>query len=494
MKIDELKVIDILEKLREYFLQKEPSLEKQFQFFQANFFNTSEIIKYKEILTAIEFNIDLGTSSGKRKARNIIRLLDETINKNGDSNSPLFIAESLESDVLSKNISERFFTSIQNLKDLYCSNDDKNSGDGVFNALSKYNDYEDLIKFIRKSFPSLQGNKTYRFLNQIGYSIGIPDVKKYTFLKRLGFSNFDSAKDQSYREYHTLSYHFATLLNESLPYVDYIFGLFCGSERFHEKDLAICVKKPYCNECSLKSLCQYYSITGNEKNSFRHTMRDLEKNLQPREKLIENGGESLSDTELLALIIKTGHENATALDLAMQLLKKFRDIKGIYSASLTELCSIKGIGYAKAAEIKASFELGMRLLSSPSNLTVKFTNSKEIFTYFYPRTLDMEEENFYSLLLNTKNYLLREILISKGSLSSSIVHPREAFKEAIKESAASVIFIHNHPSGDPAPSKEDEIVTIRLKEVGDLVGIKLLDHIIIGGKKYYSFSDETGLL
>ena len=216
---------------------------------------------------------------------------------------------------------------------------------------------------------------------------------------------------------------------------------------------------------------------------------------RPREKLLSRGPTTLSDTELLALILRTGHagKGASALDLSRQLLMRFVSLRGLASASAAELCQVPGIGPAKAAEVLAVGELARRFAVTPLSPGARFTSSSEVFAHFHELLRDRKNEVFLSLLLDSKNRVLREIQVSEGSLNASIVHPREVFKSVIRESAAAVLFVHNHPSGDPEPSREDLELTARLRDAGVLMGIRVLDHIIIGSGRYISLADQ-GLL
>jgi DNA repair protein RadC len=218
---------------------------------------------------------------------------------------------------------------------------------------------------------------------------------------------------------------------------------------------------------------------------------------RPRERLAKLGAEALSDAQLLAIILSTGDSSSrqSALDLAMHLVQTFAGLRGLGAASIAELCQTKGIGPAKATTIKAALELGKRLSGEPPQRKFKVTAPQDLVNYFQPRLQHLRKEVFKAILLDTKHQILKDITVSEGSLSASLVHPREAFLPAIKESAAAVIFLHNHPSGDPMPSAEDKELTQRLAEVGRLVGISVLDHIIIGSGNpgYISFRD-AGLL
>ena len=212
---------------------------------------------------------------------------------------------------------------------------------------------------------------------------------------------------------------------------------------------------------------------------------------RPREKLLDRGAEALTDAELLAILLRTGNASTgeSALDHARLLLTKFGGIKGIDNAPVTDLRSIKGIGPAKSAQLKAGLEIGRRLGREKWEAGQALRSSEDVFRHF--AELEKEKrEIFYVVLLNNKNRKIREVKISEGSLTASLVHPREVFNPVIRESAAAVIFVHNHPSGDPAPSPEDIDITRRLKQVGEVMGIRVLDHVVIGRDRYYSFSDK----
>ncbi|MEJ2202037.1 MAG: DNA repair protein RadC, partial [Desulfuromonadaceae bacterium] len=183
----------------------------------------------------------------------------------------------------------------------------------------------------------------------------------------------------------------------------------------------------------------------------------------------------------------------SAVDQARLLLTRFQTLRGLAATTVTELCDIKGIGPAKAAELQAVFELARRFSIENLRPGNRYTSSDEVYRHFHERLRDYRKEVFIALLLDSKNRVLREVKISEGSLTASIVHPREVFAPVIRESAAAVLFVHNHPSGDPTPSREDLEITSRLREAGELMGVRVLDHIIIGNNQYVSFADR-GLL
>jgi len=211
---------------------------------------------------------------------------------------------------------------------------------------------------------------------------------------------------------------------------------------------------------------------------------------RPRERLLRVGAIHLSDTELLAILLRTGRENETAYQLASRLLATFGDLHGLAQAAHSELTELKGIGQVKAIELQAALELGRRLQSAPRKRRATIRLPRDVADLMAPELAHLTQEHFVCLFLNTKNHVIGKQTIFVGSLDSSIVHPREVFKEAIRRSSASVICLHNHPSGDPTPSREDIAVTHTLREAGELVGISLLDHVIIGDGKYISMKEQ----
>ncbi|OGQ83275.1 MAG: hypothetical protein A3F90_10820 [Deltaproteobacteria bacterium RIFCSPLOWO2_12_FULL_60_19] len=213
---------------------------------------------------------------------------------------------------------------------------------------------------------------------------------------------------------------------------------------------------------------------------------------RPREKLFARGAEALSEAELLALLLRTGNASTgeSAVDHARLLLNHFQSLKGIDDASIPELSAIKGIGPAKSAGLKACMEIARRLRQKKWEVGDALRSSEDVFRHFGERLVKEKREIFYVVLLNNKNRKIREVKISEGSLTASLVHPREVYNPVIRESAAAVIFVHNHPSGDPTPSPEDLEITRRLKEVGEVMGIRVLDHVVVGHDRYFSFSDR----
>jgi DNA repair protein RadC len=214
---------------------------------------------------------------------------------------------------------------------------------------------------------------------------------------------------------------------------------------------------------------------------------------RPREKLLEKGAETLSQAELLAIILRTGEASTgqSAVDHGRTLMTRFEDsFRRLEEASIQDLCAIKGIGPAKAAQIKAALEIAKRFAQEEIKKGEQFRSSADVFNHYREHLGGLKKEEFHVLLLDAKNRKIKDVRVSEGSLTSSLVHPREVFNPVIRESAAAVILIHNHPSGDPLPSQEDLQITRRLREIGEVMGVQVLDHLIIGKGKYVSFVDD----
>lgn len=223
------------------------------------------------------------------------------------------------------------------------------------------------------------------------------------------------------------------------------------------------------------------------------TIKDLPLEERPREKMKEQGAGRLSNAELLAIILRTGYREETAIHLAEKVISCAGGLRFLPDYTLEELQKIKGIGLAKAVQIKAALELGRRIAASFRPKTLSLSSPQEVAGFLMEEMRYYRKEYFKIILLNTKNQIISLEDISVGSLNSSIVHPREIFNVPIKKSAAAIILVHNHPSGDPHPSREDLEVTTRLVDAGKILGISVLDHIIVGEKSYFSFK-EKGLL
>ncbi len=214
---------------------------------------------------------------------------------------------------------------------------------------------------------------------------------------------------------------------------------------------------------------------------------------RPRERLVRYGAEALTDGQLLAILLGTGFEGWTALDVGVALLDRHDGLVGLSRLGVREFCEVPGVGPAKAVLIKAALEIGKRAVAAPLTTGQRVTSSEDVFRHYCPLMRDLRREVFKVVLLDGKNAIIRDVTVSEGSLTLSIVHPREAFVPAVRESAAAVIFVHNHPSGDPEASPEDRALTRRLVSAGEIIGIRVLDHVIIGDRRYVSFADQGWL-
>lgn len=209
---------------------------------------------------------------------------------------------------------------------------------------------------------------------------------------------------------------------------------------------------------------------------------------RPRERLLHGGSAALSPAELLALVLRTGARGCPATRLADELLRRFDSLAGISQAGEAELRGMAGMGPAKVASLRAAFELGSRVARAPLVPGQRLGSPEQVFSHFGARLRRFRQEVFFVLLLDSRHRLISEVEVSRGSLNQSLVHPREVFAPALRESAAAILVLHNHPSGDPLPSREDHDVTRRLARAGEILGIQLLDHVVIGAEGYTSFA------
>lgn len=213
---------------------------------------------------------------------------------------------------------------------------------------------------------------------------------------------------------------------------------------------------------------------------------------RPREKLLAGGAEHMTEAELLALVIGTGNAStgSSAVDVARALLARFGSLRALFEAGLSELQTVAGVGQAKAVQIKAALELARRLNLSAPRSGGSFRCSEDVYREFQGRLSGLSQERAIALLLDSRNRLIRDVLVSQGTLDESVVHPRDVLSPALREAAAAVVLIHNHPSGDPTPSVADIELTRRLVAAARTLGVRFLDHIIIGNQSYVSLSEK----
>lgn len=219
-------------------------------------------------------------------------------------------------------------------------------------------------------------------------------------------------------------------------------------------------------------------------------IRDVHIADRPRERLIRQGASSLSNQELVAILLRTGTKEESVLVLANRVLSSFDKIQDLKDATIEEYTKVKGVGKAKAVQLLAAAEIGKRMYRKHSEGRYTIRSPEDVAAYLMTDMSSLNQEHFVALFLNVKNEVIHKETIFIGSLNSSIVHPRDIFREAVKRSAASIICAHNHPSGNPSPSPEDIDVTKRLIEAGLLMGIELLDHVIIGNHQFISLKEK----
>ena len=224
------------------------------------------------------------------------------------------------------------------------------------------------------------------------------------------------------------------------------------------------------------------------------TIKEIPLNDRPREKMAANGAAVLTDAELIAILLRTGTAEKSAIDIASEMTADgglYKRLAGI--TRLNELTNIKGLGQAKAATVLAALEIGRRIASAKPLEKIHLSCPQDVADFLMPRLRYAAKEQFVVILLNNKNKVIGTEVVSEGSLSSSIVHPREVYAPAILHHAAAIMVAHNHPSGDPKPSTEDAEVTRVLARSGKVLGIPMIDHVIIGDGNYYSFLENEAL-
>ncbi len=221
-----------------------------------------------------------------------------------------------------------------------------------------------------------------------------------------------------------------------------------------------------------------------------YKIKDLPLDERPREKLIEKGRESLSNEELIAIILRCGYREESVKNLAIRLVKSLNTFQDLNSITYQDLIKIKGIKEAKAISLLASIELGRRLTLIKNTQKIKITNAKDIYERLQIKIIGMKQEKLFAFFLNVKNEVIKEEVIFIGTQNKSITHPREIFNAAIKYSAVKLILAHNHPTGDVTPSKEDIVFTKNLKKIGEIIQIPLLDHIIVSEISFFSFFEH----
>jgi DNA repair protein RadC len=213
----------------------------------------------------------------------------------------------------------------------------------------------------------------------------------------------------------------------------------------------------------------------------------------PRERLDALGSSVLSDAELIALLLRTGNRGSNALAVATDLLDRHGGLQGLSRVSGDELGRSQGIGPAKSASLRAALEIGRRLAGRRLRAGALIRSPSDVYHHFHPNLRDAKQEHFLVILLDARHRVLRSEMISQGTLTASLVHPREVFRPALRNAAAALVLVHNHPSGDPTPSAEDREVTARLASAGEILGVRVLDHIVVAERGFCSLREQGEL-
>lgn len=497
--MDDMHLIDCVEKIRTHCLGQEPELGVRLDRLRAADFRNKPDSHFKTRLVAVALDIDESTAVGRRLLRRELSRSElavhfapgELDNAIAEDTGPYASTSPQLRARLAKS-----FAAFQPAPSLQIS--DLKPQISFSRRLAKEPGLPAVVVLVARELPALRGRRIYEFLIECGYPAALPSAENIRFLYRLGLLAEGAGKDSEaarQRSFFAMMERLGRLTGSTMGELDLLIGLFSGARKSRQVE-PVCTTNPACDACMVAPYCTYvrYRTALPPAPAARQSIKEWSVDERPRERLL--AGERLSNAELLAIILRTGSGGRSALDLARELLSRFKTLHRLGAAGTDEISGVRGIGPAKAAEIRAALELGRRVMQPENDdrdglRTI--SSSRDVFDYYRPRYKNATQEEFLLLALNTKNRITREVTISVGTLNSSIVHPRDVFNHALREAAAGVIFLHNHPSGDPAPSREDITLTTRLCEAGRLLGIKVLDHVIVGATRYYSFADEGAL-
>ncbi|MFP4381260.1 MAG: RadC family protein, partial [Candidatus Sumerlaeia bacterium] len=496
--MDKIQLVDCFERLNQHLLKSQPDLQNRIDGHEPYAYRSENMQFFMSHLIALLTGIDDTTAEGKRRIRKMILAFDASPKKEvvgrhltiRDGDRKLHKELTKRQKAL---LGESFENLSKLLEDRLSASADSGSAPGMaFDLEMDRHDYlSRRIQHVCKLLPCLSTLNAFRFLSRIGYPVLVPDRPCQNFLFRLGLISETGSRNSIYFDVCTKGEEITQSLKRSLGELNIWIQAFVGSLGDLNPLTALCRHKPDCPHCPLQNYCAYYRFNrpraqGGEQGL---SIRQWSSSEKPRERLEQLGAGNLKDSELLAIILRTGSGKMNVIDLAHRLLERFKTLQGIEEASIEELQKLPGIGKMKAIELKAVFEIGRRQAYKPFRPGDSIHSADDVFRSYRGRYEQVKQEEFLLLMLNNKNQVIREEVVSRGGLDMSIVHPREVFKAAIRASAASVIFVHNHPSGSPEPSHDDYVVTQRLEEAADLLQIRVLDHIIIGADSYYSFTE-----
>ncbi len=356
------------------------------------------------------------------------------------------------------------------------------------------------LSLVEKKSKLLKGLRACRFLISLGYPLAVPDKAKRRWMHRFGLLEEVKETKNNRSEALRVLGGLGREVGNSLPEMDLLLGVFTGSYIPEEPDAGYCLARPRCSACPVRERCKYATFLRTH-GHFDKAAPEKPSNLasaflpedRPREKLARDGPGALSNAELLAILIRTGNGKKHAVEVASSILRDAGSLERLAGQSIKELTGKEGMGPVKAITVRAALELARRMSDRRKQDDPLISCARDVFELLRGWFLERKKEYFVCLLMNTKNRVFRWTIVSEGTLTQSLVHPREAFVDAVKDSASAVIFAHNHPSGDPAPSRDDRLLTRRLVKAGNIMGIRVLDHVIIGRETYYSFADEGEL-
>ncbi|MEN6627705.1 MAG: DNA repair protein RadC [Candidatus Sumerlaeia bacterium] len=342
----------------------------------------------------------------------------------------------------------------------------------------------------RARLSGLGGLRAWRMLERLGRPAVIPDTPLRRFFWRYGLLDEDPANEARLEKTQAVAEQIAALTGIPVESLNVLLRWAIGGVRLPAGG-GWCGARPRCAPCPLRGGCtwaRFHPETVVEQPARARVKLDV-----LRRKLDQDGAENLTETELLATVIGGGASGVGAMEIAEALMARFGDLRSIERASLAELAEVRGVSKGRAAQIRAALELGRRFAMVALAPGEPIRCAEDVWRAYRGRFRNLPQEHFVIVLLDSKNRVIRDHIVSKGSLTGSMAHPREVFQQAIRHAASGVILMHNHPSGDAQPSREDKDVTGRLKEAGDILGIRVLDHIILGADDYYSFKDEGDL-
>lgn len=356
-------------------------------------------------------------------------------------------------------------------------------------------------RVLRRFLTFLNPSRRAKLLAALGYCYADPSPQTLRLLRRLDLWR-DTTKGNRRTAYRQFVERLANHHELPVPAIDYLLQVFTGAWRVSGFRPFCTAQFPQCRACPLRTCCQFANQQSESAPKQRKPVKEWLASERPRERLLD--GRDLSDAELLAIILRTGTPELSAVELARRIIEiadgNLYELWRLSPAALLDRvrrAKIKGVGSAKIAQLRAALELGARALSSNTDQRLKLgaavQRSRDIFERYRSQYAGATQEEFRILILDTKHRVVRDAVVSRGTLDASIVHPRDVFRLALDHAASAVIFVHNHPSGDPTPSREDRSLTQRLAEAGQLLGIRVLDHVIIGAQTYFSFADEGEL-